>query len=114
MALPGLRAVQLIPAGSTVDSLLGIMATHTVGKPKPGLCAIYPTTGLVHCPVRMDILPSITTLLPVSRRLTTLTFLLNGRQCKPSGGTIWASCPATRPCPLSTTSPISLCPLSMG
>ena len=56
MALPGLRAVRLIPAGSTVDSLLGIMATHTVGKPKPGLYAIYPTTGLVHCPVRMDMI----------------------------------------------------------
>ena len=56
VALPGLRAVRLIPAGSTVDSLLGIMATHTVGKPKPGLCAIYPTTGLVHCPMRMDMM----------------------------------------------------------
>ena len=55
-ALLGLRAVRLIPAGSTVDSLLGIMATHTVGKPKPGLCAIYPTTGLVHCPMRMDMI----------------------------------------------------------
>ena len=30
VALPGLRAVRLIPAGSTVNSLLGIMATHTV------------------------------------------------------------------------------------
>ena len=30
------------------------MATHTVGKPKPSLCAIYPTTGLVHCPMQMD------------------------------------------------------------
>ena len=49
VALPGLRAVRLIPTGSTVDSLLAIMATHTVGKPKHGLCAIYPTTNLVHC-----------------------------------------------------------------
>ena len=57
MALPGLRAVRLLPAGSTVHSLLGIMATHTVGKPKPGLCAIYPSTGLVHCPMRMDMIP---------------------------------------------------------
>ena len=56
VALPGLRAVRLIPAGSTVDSLLGIMAKHTVGKPKPGLCAIYPTSGLVHCPMRMDMM----------------------------------------------------------
>ena len=56
MALPGLRAVRLIPTGSTVDSFLGIMAMHTVGKPKPGLCAIYPTTGLVHCPMRMDMI----------------------------------------------------------
>ena len=56
MALPGLRAVWLIPAGSTVDSLLALMATHTVGKPKPGLCAIYPTTGLGHCPMRMDMI----------------------------------------------------------
>ena len=54
VALPGLRAVWLIPAGSTVDSLLGIMSMHTVGKPKPGLCAIYPATGLVHYPMRMD------------------------------------------------------------
>ena len=37
VALPGLRAVRLIPIGSTVESLLGIMATLTVGKPKPGL-----------------------------------------------------------------------------
>ena len=56
MALPGLRAVGLIPAGSTVDSILGIMATHTVGKPKPGLCAIYPTTALAHTPMRMDMI----------------------------------------------------------
>ena len=72
VALPGLRAARLIPAGSTVDSLFRIMATHTVGKPKPGLCAICPTTGLIHCPMR------------------------------------------TRLCPLSTTSPISLCPLFIG
>ena len=51
-----LWAVRLIPAGSNVDSLLGIMATHTMGKPKPGLCAIYPTTGLNHCPMRMDMI----------------------------------------------------------
>ena len=56
VAFPGLRAVQLISARDTVDSLLGMMATHTVGKPKPGLCAIYPTTGLVHCPMRMDMI----------------------------------------------------------
>ena len=56
MALPGLRAVRLIPACSTVGSLLGIMATHTMSKPKPGLCAIYPTTGLVHCPMWMDMI----------------------------------------------------------
>ena len=56
VALPGLRAVRLLPAGSTVDSLLGIMATHTLGKPKPGLRAIYPTTGLVHCPMLMDMI----------------------------------------------------------
>ena len=37
VALPGLRAVRLIPARDTVESLLGIMAMHTVGKPKP-LC----------------------------------------------------------------------------
>ena len=40
VALPGLRAVRLIPAGSTVDSLLGIMATHAVGKAKPGLSTL--------------------------------------------------------------------------
>ena len=56
VALPGLRAIRLIPTGSTVDSILAIIATHTVGKPKPGLCAIYPTTNLVHCPKRMDII----------------------------------------------------------
>ena len=32
------------------------MATHTVGKPKPGLCAIYPTTGLLHCSMQMDMI----------------------------------------------------------
>ena len=56
MTLPALRAVRLIPADSTVDSLLGILATHSVGKPKPWLCAIYPTTGLVQCPMRMDMI----------------------------------------------------------
>ena len=56
VALAGLRAVQLIPTRSTAESLLGIMATHTVGKPKPGLCAIYPTIGLVHCPMRMGMI----------------------------------------------------------
>ena len=115
MALPGLRAVRLIPARDSVESLLGIMATHTVGKPKPGLCAIYPTIGLVHCPMRMDMIAIIITIfLPVSRKLTILTFLFNGRECRPSDGTICTSCPATHPYPLSTTSPISLCPLSIG
>ena len=56
VALPGLRAVRLIPARDSVESPLGIMATHTVGKPKYGFCAIYPTTGLVHCPMRMDMI----------------------------------------------------------
>ena len=53
---PALRAVRLIPTRSTAESLLGIMATHTVGKLKPGLCAIYPTTGLGHRPMRMDMI----------------------------------------------------------
>ena len=114
VALPGLRAVRLFPARDTVESLLGIMATHTVGKPKAGLCAIYHTNGLVHFPMRMDMIAINNYFVPVSRRLNILTFLFNGRECGPSGGTIWASCPATRPCPLSTTSPISLCPLSIG
>ena len=56
VGLPGLQAVRLIPTRDTVESLLRIMATHTVGKPKPGLRAIYPTTGLVHCPMRMDMI----------------------------------------------------------
>ena len=47
MASPGLRAVRLIPIGSTVDSHWAIMATHTVGKPKPFLCDFYPTGNLV-------------------------------------------------------------------
>ena len=55
-ALPGLGAFRLIPTGSTVDNLLAIMATHTASKPKPGLFAIYPTTNLVHCPKRMDMI----------------------------------------------------------
>ena len=32
------------------------LTTHTMGKPKPGLCAIYPTTNLVQCPKRMDMI----------------------------------------------------------
>ena len=72
MALPGLWAVRLLHVGPIVDSLSKIMATHTVGKPKPGLCAIYPTTGLVHCPMRMD-------MIAINNKMTTLTFLLNGR-----------------------------------
>ena len=42
VALPGLRAVRLIPTRDTAESLLGIMATHTVGKPKPGLVPSTP------------------------------------------------------------------------
>ena len=45
LALPGLRAVRLIPTGLTLESLLAIMAMRTAGKPKPGLCAIYPRRG---------------------------------------------------------------------
>ena len=56
VARPGLRAVRLIPARDSVGNLLEIMATHTVGKPKPGLCPLYPTTGRVHCPMRMDMI----------------------------------------------------------
>ena len=56
MDSPGLPAVRVIPAGSTVDSLFGIMATHTAGKPKLRLSAIYPTTGLVPCPMQMDMI----------------------------------------------------------
>ena len=56
VAFPALRAVRLIPTNSTVDSILAIMATHTVGKPQPGLCAIYPTSNLVHCPKGMDMI----------------------------------------------------------
>ena len=56
LALPELRAARLIPAPKTVDSLLGVMSMHGLGKLKSGVCRIYPTTNLVHCPPRMDMI----------------------------------------------------------
>ena len=50
LALPELRAVRLIPAPKTVDSLLGVMSQHGAGKLKSGVCTVYPTTNLLHCP----------------------------------------------------------------
>ena len=56
LALPELRAVRLIPAAKTVASLLGVMSMHGSGKLKLGVCGIYPTGNLVHCPPRMDMI----------------------------------------------------------
>ena len=56
LALPELRAVRLIPAPKTVASLLGVMSMHGLGKLKSGVCKIYPTTNVVHCPPRMDMI----------------------------------------------------------
>ena len=50
LALPEWRAVRLIPAPKTVDSLLGVMSQHGAGKLKSGVCTVYPTTNLLHCP----------------------------------------------------------------
>ena len=55
-ALPELRAIRLIPAPKTVDFLLGVMSMHGPGKLKSGVCSIYCTTNLVHCPLRMDMI----------------------------------------------------------
>ena len=54
LALPELRAVRLIPAPKTVDSLLGVMSMHGSGKLKSGVCRIYRTNNLVHCPHGYD------------------------------------------------------------
>ena len=40
LALPELRAVRLIPAPKTVDSLLGVMSQHGAGKLKSGICTV--------------------------------------------------------------------------
>ena len=50
LALPELRAVRLIPAPKTVDSLLGVLSQHGAGKLKSGVCDLYPTTNLLHYP----------------------------------------------------------------
>ena len=114
VALPGLRAVRLVPAGSTVDNLSEIITTHTVGKPRPGLCAMYPTTGLIHCPMRMDMI-AINNYFPAGEPQadhSNLAFEWQAVQAQ-WWDNLW-SCAATQPCPLSTTSPISPCPLSIG
>ena len=114
VALPGLRAVRLIPARDTVESLLGIMATHTVGKPKPGLCAIYPTTGLVHCPMRMDMIAT-NNYFPAGEpqaNHSNLPFQWQGVQAQ------WwddmGILPSHPTVPPLHHIPISLCPLSIG
>ena len=58
LALLELRAVRLIPAPKTVDSLLGVMSQQGAGKLKSGVCTVYPTTNLLHCPPppRMDMI----------------------------------------------------------
>ena len=56
LALPKLRAVRFIPAPTTADSLLGVVSMHGSGKLKLGVCKIYPTTNLVHCPPQMDVI----------------------------------------------------------
>ena len=53
---PGVAGRPAHSRGFNRGTLLGIMVTHTVGKPKPGLCAIYPTTSVVHCPMRMTMI----------------------------------------------------------
>ena len=50
LALPELRAVRLIPAPKTVDSLREVMSQHGAGKLKSGVCTVYPTANLLHCP----------------------------------------------------------------
>ena len=47
LALRELRAVRLIPAPKTVDSLLGVMSMHGSGKLKSGVFTMHPTTNLV-------------------------------------------------------------------
>ena len=56
LALPELRAVPLIPAPKTIDSRFGVVSMYGSGKLKSGFHRIYPTTNLVHCPVRMDMI----------------------------------------------------------
>ena len=48
--LPELRAVHLIPAPKTVDSLLGVMSMHGSGKLKSGVCRIHPPLTLFSAP----------------------------------------------------------------
>ena len=56
LALPMLRAIGLIPARETVHSLLEVMSTHGADKLKSGVCTVYPTTNLIHCPLRRDMI----------------------------------------------------------
>ena len=56
LALPELRVVCIILAPKIVDSLLGVMPTHGAGKLRSGVCNVYPTANLVHCPPCMDMI----------------------------------------------------------
>ena len=51
-----LRAVRLIPASKTVDSLLGVVSMHGAGKFKSVICTVYPTTNVVRCPSCLEMI----------------------------------------------------------
>ena len=48
--VPRILALRLIPGEKTVESLLGIMGGHGQGKPKEGMCKVYPVDNLVPPP----------------------------------------------------------------
>ena len=59
LALPELRAIRLIPALKTVDSLLGVISQHGAGKLNSGVWPVYPASNLLHRsppPPRMDMI----------------------------------------------------------
>ena len=54
-ALPGILALRLIPGEKTVESLLGIMGGHGQGgKPREGVCKVYPVDNLITLPLGCD------------------------------------------------------------
>ena len=52
--LQGILALRLVPGRKTVESLLGIMVGQGRGKPREGVCKVYPVDNLVTLPLGCD------------------------------------------------------------
>ena len=113
LVLPELRAVRLIPAPKTVDSLLGVMSMHGSGKLKSGVCRIYPTTNLVHCPLHMDMIALNKSFRAEEPKGDHSSFPFHWHTATAQWWDDLGFFPPTLRCPPSTTSPTSLFPRSI-